>query len=787
MISALHRKLLRDLLRLRGQVLTIALVFACGIASFVALHGNYASLEEARARFYDHQRFADVFAQLERAPETLHSRLELLPGVELVETRVVEPAMLPMGPGKQPVRARVVSLAGAGAKLNAIRLRDGRMPEPGRVDEAVLLQGFADAHGLVPGDVLETVLNGKEFRIRIVGTASSPEYVLAIGSGAMGADPERFAVLFMSRESVATTFRMEGAFNDVSLALAPGASEAAAIDALDRELLPYGGSGAYGRARQPSNHFLEGEMMQLASISKVLPIAFLGIAALLVNVVLSRLVHLEQSEIATLKAIGYSNARVGLHFLELVLLIGCLGAGLGVAAGGWLGARLVDQYGEFFKFPDLEFSIEARYAVIAVGVSFVAAATGAVSAVRRAVVLPPAEAMRPPSPARYRRSLVDRLGLTRLIGPSGHMILRELERRPLRAALSSVAIAMATALSVVGGWYYDGVEALVENQFLTVMREDAAVTFLQPRPERALRELAHVPGVTSVEGIRVVPVRFRNGHRQRDGALMGYPDDSELRQVRDLRGRSVGLPQDGVVLTHVLAEILEVRPGDSIEIEVREGRHDTRRLVVAGLVDEAFGLQGHMRLDSLRAWLGEQPLVSMALLQIDPSADADVDERLKQMPTIAEVMRRRYLLERFREQSGGMILTAAVVVALFAATITIGVVYNNARIALSMRGRDLASLRVLGYTRGEVSAVLLGELALQVLLAVPLGLVGGAWLVAALASTVDPETYRMPLLLTPRSYAFAALVTLVAALLSALAVRRRIDQLDLVAVLKTRE
>ena len=786
--TALHRKLVRDLGRLKGQVLTISLVVACGIASFVAMRGNYASLERARARFYEEQRFADVFAQLERAPDGVAADLAALPGVARIETRIVEPAMLPLDDVAEPLRGTAVSLPPSSTGLlDAIHLRDGRLPEPDHIDEAVLLQAFADAHHVRTGDRLPVVLNGTLRRLVIVGIASSPEYVMAIAPGSLTADPERFAVVWMSRAALGAAFQMEGAFNDVALALRPGASPAGTIDAVDRVLQPWGGLGAYGRDRQPSNRMLDGELMQLSSMATILPAIFLGVAALLVNLVLSRLVFLQQPEIATLKALGYANRQVGLHFLELVLVIGCAGAAAGIALGGWLGAEMLGLYERYFKLPGLSFRFDAHDVAFAVGISFVAAAAGAFGSVRRAVRMPPAEAMRPPSPARYRRSLVDRLHLARVVGPAAHMVVRELERHPRRTLLSSLAVAAATALSVVGGWYYDGVEQLFDTQFHEIMREDAAVSFVEPRAERAVRELAHVPGVLAAEGVRLVPVRFRAGWRHRDAVIWGYPDGIEMRSLRDVAGRKVPLPPDGVVLTDMLARILGVGVGDTVEVELHEGARERRSVVVTGLVHESFGLQGHMRMETLRRWLGESPHVSLALLRLDPTMSAATDARLKELPSVVDVTRRSTILRKFREQSGSMILTMALIIALFAGTITVGVVYNNARVALSMRGRDLASLRVLGFTRAEISAVLIGEQLVQVLAALPVGLLFGRALVQWLGSMADPETYRLPLALTPRSYAFAAAVTLLAALVSALLVRRRLDRLDLIAVLKTRE
>lgn len=788
MVRALDRKLLRDLWRLRGQMITISLVVAAGIGAFISLRGTYASIESARAAYYEKQGFADVFSDLERAPDPVAREIKSIPGVARAETRIKKFAMLPLEDVSEPLRAEVLSVQSEELDtLNKLHLREGRWVEPGHSDEAMLLSSFADARKIHPGDRLPIVLNGKERKVTIVGIVLSPEFVYAITAGDISPDPARFAVLYMNRDALSATFKMEGAFNSVSLALAPGASEPAVIDALDRLLAPYGTTGAYGRQKQPSNYAINGELSQLRSFSSILPLIFLAVASLLVNVVLSRLVHLQRPEIATLKAVGYSDLEVGLHFFELTLVILLIGAGAGLGVGVYFGRAMVRLYEEYFKFPNLAFHFDAPSGSAAVLASCAAAFVGAFGAVRRVVRLPPAEAMRPPAPARYRRSLFDRLGLARAVGPTLHMIVRELERRPFRTLFSALAIATSVGLMVIGGWYYDGINELVHTQFHEIMREDVTVPLIESRPEEAVADLAHVPGVLTAEGLRAVPVRFRSGHISRDGVIWGYPPDGELRQVRDRYARPVALPPDGAVLTDVLARILRVKPGDSIDVEIREGQRLTQRLVVAGLVDESFGLQAHMTRDALARFMGETPRVNVILLRTDPAQSATIDARLKDMPYVASVTRRSNLLERFEEQSGSMIITMAMIVMAFAATITIGVVYNNARVALSVRARDLASLRVLGFTRGEISTVLLGEMAVQVLLALPVGLWFGKLLVLAIASTVDPEQWRLPILLTSKSYALAALVALGASAVSALLVRRRLDRLDLIGVLKTRE
>lgn len=788
MVSPLDRKLLRDLAQMRGQVITIALVVACGVAAFATFRSTYGSLQLSKHQYYERQRFADVFAHLERAPEALGRRVEAIEGVSRVYTRVVEGATLPMESLTEPATARVVSLPADGdPPLNGVYLRDGRFPEPGRAGEVVVLHSFADAHGLSPGERLPAVLDGVFRELVIVGVGMSPEYVFPMQMGDISPDPRRSAVLWMERSVMAPAYRMEGAFNDVVLELQPGASELAVLRDLDRLLEPYGGLGAHGRDRQLSSFVLEGELSQLEQFSSVAPLIFLAVAAFLLNVVLSRLVHLQRSQIATLKAVGYSDWAIGAHFLKLVCVIVVLGAGIGLVLGRYLGEAQTNLYLEYFQFPELTYRLDLELATTGIVVSLVAAVTGALGAVRGVVRMPPAEAMRPAPPASYQRSLLEWLGLFRVLGPPARMVVREIQRRPMRTLLSAVGISMAVGILVLARFFYDSMGYLVDLQFQQAWREDAAVTFLGPLPERAVRELAHLPGVLRAEGMRAVPARVRVGHRSRDISILGYAEGGDLRRVVDTEGRVVPLPEDGLVITSKLGEILGVGAGDALTVELREGQRGERVVPVMGLVDEAMGLQGYMRLPALSRLVREESMVSLALLSIDPSAYADVNERLADMPRVGAVTRRDNALERFEEQSASMMLTFAFIMSLFATIIAIGVVYNNARVSLSMRSRDLASLRVLGFTRAEISGILLGELAVQVLLAIPIGLLVGTWMAHGIAATVDPETYRLPIVISEKTYSYAALVTLAAGLVSALLVRRKLDRLDLIGVLKTRE
>lgn len=671
---------------------------------------------------------------------------------------------------------------------NALHLESGRLPESGHDEEVVVLGSFARAHGFGPGHRLPVVINGTLRNLRVVGIAQSPEFVYAIRPGALADDPKRYAVLWMDRTVVASAFQLGGAFNDLSLRLQPGASEAGTLAAVDRILSPYGGLGAIGRKNQTSNRILTGELSQLGALAGMVPLVFLGVAAFLINMVLARLITLQRTEIATLKAVGYTNGEIARHYLGLVAVVMVPGALLGVAGGWWLGRIVLRLYEGIFRFPDLVFRLTPGLVMSAVLISTAAAVLGALFAVRSAAKLPPAEAMRPPTPARYRRGLAARLGLGPIAGASGMMVLREVERRPLRTALSSIGIGGAVALIILGHFGVDSLNNYLEAMFRREQRQDLAVAFARPADPRVVTQLASMPGVITAEGIRAVPIRVRHEHRMRDSVLMGLPSEATLRRLVARAGHEVPIPDDGVLVTTALGKILGLAVGDRLEIEVLEGDRRLVRPVVAGFVDESVGLQVYARTGVVSSLEGDLGAVSSALLRVDPSLRTSVEDQLRRSPRVIDVSDVAADVQRLRDMNGAAMDIWTLVSITLAACVIFGVVYNNARIALATRSRELATLRVLGLSRAEISSILIAGLAIEVVLAIPVGLfLGRGWAELFFTRAVDQETFRFQVLIESRTYLLAALVALLAAAASALWVRRSLDRLDLIGVLKTRE
>ncbi|MFO0812435.1 MAG: FtsX-like permease family protein [Gemmatales bacterium] len=787
-MTALNIKLFRDLYHMRGQALAICLVLACGVATYVMSFCTINSLHLTEDAFFERYRFADVFVHLKRAPQALLAQLRDVPGIAQLEARIVVEVILDVPGLADPAVGRLNSVPERQEPLlNKLYLRRGRYIEPDRPGEVLVHEGFAEAHRLIPGNTLSAIINGKKQELTIVGIVLSPEYVYPVRAGEFIPDNKRYGVFWMGYTQLAAAFDMQGAFNDVACSLLPGAIEADVIRQLDRLTSNYGGTGAYGRADQPSYRFISNEMTQLQTMASLPPFIFLTVTAFLLHVVLSRLIGIQREQIATLKAFGYSSWEVGWHFFKLVLLLVILGTLLGVAMGAWLGYSLTQVYTRFFRFPEFYFYLPLWVSLSGFGVSLLAAGIGTALAVWRAVRVPVAEAMRPESPMTFRATWLERLGLQRLFTPALRIVLRNLERQPAKTAMSSLGIALSIAIVVMGHCARDAVNEMIDLSFQTAQRQDITISFVEPTTSRVLHDLEHLPGVLQVEPFRAVPARLRFEHHSRRLAILGLPDERRLFRLLNQQAHEIDLPEDGLVISAKLAEIFACRVGDWIEVEILEGERPTRHVPLVGLIDDFTEPAAYMRKSAVHRLLREGPSQSGAFLRVDAEQQDRLYRDLKHIPRIASINMKRMMIDTFQQLMDENLYRMIFFNVFFASVIAFGVVYNSARISLSERSRELATLRVMGFTRGEISAMFLGELAIITILAIPLGLILGYGLAWLMMLALNTETQRFPLIIHTATYAMAVTITLAATCVSGLLVRRRLDRLDLVAVLKARE
>lgn len=787
-MKALNLKLFRELWQVRIQMLSIALVVASGMMTVITMRGSYESLVIARDTYYAQTRFADVWAPLVRAPLAVGEQIAAIPDVTAVDVRISFLATLDLPDVAMPALGRFISLPAHGRPLlNDIVIKAGRYIDAAAADEVIVSEKFALARQLRPGDSIRAVINGRSQLLKIVAIANSPEHTYAVPPGSLLPEDARYGVFWMSEQFLGPANDMDSAFNEIALTVSQDANSNAILEQVDAILKPYGGLGAYLRADQISHQTLQSELDQNRIMGTVIPGIFLSVAVFLLHQVLSRMVTTQRSEIAILKAFGYSNMEVGRHFLMFAVVAVFGGAVAGGIGGIYLGDAMIRLYAKYFDLPNLEFRLAPALLLLAVAVCFAGACSGALSAVQRAVRLPPAEAMRPEAPTSYRAGFVEHLGRGHLLSPAGRMIMRNMERKPLQVMLAVLGVSQSMAILVIGMSMFDSITYLIDLQFRVIQREDVTLTFKQNVSEDVRFELARFPGIGRVETYRSAPVRLHAGHLEEETIVIGLHPDNQLRSIVNGEGKRLPVPASGLVLSSLLAAKLQATTGDRLRLEWLDGKRLETELPITGINVDYLGMGAYMNMEALGTATGNKTLVSGAWLALAADSTTALYARLKQTPGIAGVASPVTMLAAFNAHIAENLRIVSSFMLGFANIIAFGVIYNSARIALAERSRELASLRVMGFHRREVAFLLFGEQFVIMLLALPLGALVGYMLSAAIARSLETETLRVPLIVDPATYVTAALIIVAAVIISMVAVRRRLDRIELVAALKTRE
>jgi len=787
-IGVLDKKLLRDLWRLKGQTAAISSVVAAGVALLVGTYGCLAALQLSKDAFYERYRFADVWAGVKRAPNSLTTELAAIPGIATVETRIVADVTLDIETMTDPARGRIISIPeGERPLLNDIDLLMGRLVSYGRPSEIIVTEGFAKAHRLSIGGTLSANINGKKRKLDIVGIALTPEYIYALAPGQLMPDPKRFGVLWMGREALAAAFDLDESFNSVTASLLHGAVEADVLQRLDILLKPYGGVGAYGRKDQISDFFLTNELAQLASSGAVAPPIFLGVAAFLLNIVISRLVATEREQIGLLKAFGYTDWDVGWQYMKLVAFIVGFGLLLGLLGGLWFGNGMTSMYMDYFKFPLLEFRIGPGVFASAAVVTVIAGVIGGVNAVRQAVNLSPAVAMAPPVPTSFKRSrFSDWFERLRISQPT-RMIFRHVTRWPVRTAMTVAGISFSVALLIASFFFMDSVAKVIQVYFYQAERQSLTVSFVEPRAASVEEEILRLPGVLATQPVRSVAARLRHGPYTKRSGVNGLVVNADLNRLLSAEEKALDPPEGGIALSDHIAADLHAKVGDIITIEVLQERRPVVEMPVTQVVKQYLGFSTYMHIEQMNRMMKEGPTVTAIHVLTDSRYTDELYTKLKNTPMVAGVAQTDVSLKSFQDTMDQTMFVIVGFYIAFSSLIAFGVAYNSARIALSERARALASLRVLGFTREEVAYILLGELGIQTLIAMPVGCLFGVGLAYAMSPMLKTDMYDFPFVINDPTYGIAVSVVAVAAVVCGLLVRQRVYKLDLISVLKTRE
>lgn len=790
-MKGLNRKLIRDLWRMRGQALAIALVTAAGTTAFITLFGTLLSLEKTQSAYYERFRFADVFANMRRAPEYALNELARIPGVKQATGRIVFNVVVDLVGIREPVNSLLISAPREGeAALNNIYIRKGRLVSPGATDEVVMIEPFAEANRLELGSRFFATIKGHRKELKLVGIALSPEYIFFGVPGAMVPDDRRFGVMWMDRDALASAFDLREAFNDASFSILPSFSIDDIINKIDLSLERFGGVGAYGRKDHVSHATLNGDIEQLRTMTEIAAPLFLGVVAFLLHMLMMRHVETEREYIGVLKAFGYRNRAIAWHYMKLVLVIVGFGISAGTLGGAQLGRLVTGLFASNYHFPFLEYALTPTVFSTAIIIQIAAAVIGAFGSLYSAVRLPPAVAMRAPPPPVYKRTILESLGLRLVKDQPTRMILRHVIRWPVRSVMTSLGIALATAILIAPVAVFDSAKHMVQVHFFFAERQDLTVALAQVRPRApSISAARHESGVLQVEPFRATLANIRFGKKKRRITVIGKEGVNELSRPIFRGFESLTIPSAGIVVSSSMASWLGAHVGDFLDVQFLEGHRPQIRIPITAVSESYVGLTFFvllMDIHQLNRIMADGDVLTGVNLRVDPVKAPELFDALKNIPSVTGVVShtaQRQAMQRMMEQTTRMTLLNVA----FAAIIAFGVVYNNARISLAERSRELATMRMLGFSRLQVSYILFGELALLTAAAVPFGAAIGYSLGWKLTAGASNEMFRLPLWIEWNSFGYAIVTVLITVLLSGVAVVWRVFGLDLISILKTRD
>ncbi|MFM6927578.1 MAG: FtsX-like permease family protein [Bdellovibrio sp.] len=764
----------------------MSILITCGVAVLVASWSSYNSLQNAKDSYYDKYRFADIFAEVIRAPKSLLSRIQTLPGVEVAEARIIEDTLLDLTSQAEPALGRIISY-NSQSQLNKIYLRQGRLPEASTPLEVLVHESFAKAHHLKPGDSFFATLRGRKEKLVISGVGLSPEYVYALSPMAPFPDDLHFGILWMPEMDLEKLSNMQGAFNSLLLKTSTETSLPNVKTQLDQILSPFGGIGSYDRSLQISHMFVQDEIHQQRSMSTIVPGIFILVAIFILYTTMSRLIGLQRTQIATLKALGYSSRKLVFYYWRLVSIILTLGTFPALLAAHFIGKWYAHLYEQYFRFPHINFNLSNNSIALGIIAGFLPGWVASTLALVSVFSLNPAEAMRPPNPAPFSRTLLEHWHLLIPRSIQSKMVFRNILARPWRFVLSVLGIAAATGILINGSFWSDIIDFMFERQFHQVSREDLEVQLRHPRHREALQEISRIPGIYNIEGARSVGVRLLYKNFKKETAILTSEAPSTMRRVLNLQGEEIRIPDGHLLLSRYFAEKMHLKVGDIVTLQISEKTTPEFDVPVGGFVDDIVGATVYANKSDLHLWLHESPSFNTIFIKVAPAQAEKVYIQLKQMPEVASINIKKLLYASFSKNLSEMIWTFTVVLVIFATIIAGAVLFNMTRISLSEKSWELASLKIIGFEVPQVFRVLFLELGICVLCALGPGILLGYTLSYISLTWIHTETFTYPLVIDIKTYALAVIVIVITYFIAGLFLYRKVEDLNMTAALKARE
>jgi len=780
-MKRLNLRLLRLIKNSKGQFIAITALVIVGLTIYTALSTAIVNMEDTLNYYYDETNFADIFVQFSKIPETALDKVNKINGVKDVEGRIVFDIQMKVDNGDEKVKSRIISIPD-NSIVNKLFIVDGNKIEAKNKD-AIVIEQFANARNIRINDTIQPYIEGRVFDLRVSGISASPEYVyLMENEQSLLPMPDKFGVIYVSEDFARQNFGFKDSYNEVSITVKDKDHIDKIITQIEKELDQYGIKRIYSREEQLSNRMVSEEIKGVKQTSSTVPVIFLGVAAVIIAAMLSRMVRNDRMSIGVLKALGYNNMNILMHYTKFSILIGFIGSVFGLIFGTILSGNIAKLYIQFFNIPMLKFNFYYEYMIIAIVLSIVFCTFAGIWGARRVIKILPAESMRPEPPKQGGRAFIDRIDiLWKHLSFSWKMVLRNIFRNKKRFVFITFGIAMTFAISLIPSMMNSAMNDIFEGHYSDFQKMDYNINFSTPLNINAVNEIKHIVDTDRIEPKIEFPFELIYGNNKLVANIIGVKSNTEFYGFKNLKGQSINLPNDGIVLSEGLARFIGVEKGDKVKIKTFIPNKDDIYVEVKDIIKQSLGTNGYMEISYMGNILLDKSLITGVYINSSDNIKGEL-ENIKGIASIQSLADMRSIFEQFM----GLMIGSISVMIVFAGILGFAIVYNSTIMNIAERRLEFSSLRVMGFSKKEIFKIITKENSVMTILGIILGIPLGQSMISSLESTFSTEIYTIEMNPTLSSYIITAILTIIFVIIAQLATYKKINSLDFIEALKNR-
>ncbi|MEI8216973.1 MAG: FtsX-like permease family protein [Eubacteriales bacterium] len=775
--------LLRMIKNSKSQFIAVLVIIVVGLSIYTAMNMASLNLETTLNTFYKDNNFASIFVSGVRIPQNKVDEIGKLSGVARSEGRIVFEVPFIGGPKDERANLRVVSIPIDNNGVNKVTITRGTNIQNEEQD-VLVIQQFAEAQNLMPGDSIDVPMNGRTYKLRITGIAASPEYIyLMENAQTILPSPKTFGIIYISEKLAMKAFNFQGNYNEISIIESTNAKESILVDNIKNSLKNFGLKSVTTRENQLSNSLIDQKIKQYKRMSSSLPIVFLLVASIILEMTIGRMVKRDRIKIGVLKAVGYSNRDVLFHYAKYALMAGLTGGIVGISLGMILAGYMTKLFLEFFNIPLLKIEFYYQYIFSAMFISAIFCTIAGLIGAKSSLKISPAEAMQSEAPKGGKRILLERFkSFWKGLSFSWKFVYKNIFRNKKRTIFVMAGVILTYAMMLFTFTMPDILDEMMNKQFSEFQKMDYNINFSTPLNKSVVNEIGNLIDTSVIEGKIDFPFEIINGSKSKAVSIIGLKKNTVFYSFKNAGGSKIDLPEHGIVLTENLAKVLGAKVGNLVIVHSYFPNKKDTYIEVSGIIRQSLGINAYMNIDEMSSLLLEKNLITGVYFN---SKDPYVTQKLANAKNIESISSIADMKQAFLNY---LDLTYALLsfMILFSGALGFVIVYNATIISLSEREMEFSSLRVLGFSKFEIFKLLVKENNMITMVGILIGIPVGKAMLDYSAQTFSTEMYTFHMQPTLAAGIYSTIFTLIFILLAQAATYRKISKLDFLQAIKNR-